>query len=441
MPRTTRAGEQLTALAAYLSSRRPVILNAWRQAVEGDRKLPTAPTLPRVQLKDHIPGILDTFERMLPALSGAKRVATNDDQQDSAAEHGVHRWQQGYQLGEVIREWGHLQVCLMDELERYAGEHPDLDSRVMSTARRALVQLCNEGVSESTSEYFRLQQAEAAGQVREIEQALAQLSEIERQRAELWRAAAHDLRGSLGLVKTTTTALALENVPEATRSQLVQMLQRGVSSLHGLLDDLMSLARLGAGHEQRQVGPFDAARLLSDLCANMQPLARERRVFLKTQGPAALRVEGDAVKVQRIAQNLLLNALRYTDRGGVAVTWGESRENDAERWMLCVYDTGPGFDASSGAPMANALKEATEEARRVEGILNEPTRPKEAADSDRPRLQRSSPQRDSGEGIGLAIVKRLCDLLDASLELESKEGKGTTFRVLLPRRYENAASK
>ena len=98
----------------------------------------------------------------------------------------------------------------------------------------------------------------------------------------------------------------------------------------------------------------------------MQPMAEDRGLFLKTDGPDKLPVEGDAVKTQRIAQNLLLNALKYTARGGVTVSWGDSRQNDAHRWMLCVEDTGPGFHAGPGAPMASALEEATEEARQVE---------------------------------------------------------------------------
>ena len=75
----------------------------------------------------------------------------------------------------------------------------------MSTARRAWAELCSEGVSESTAQYFDLQQIEALGHVRDLEQALEQVRELQRQRAELWREAAHDLRGNLGVVANATT--------------------------------------------------------------------------------------------------------------------------------------------------------------------------------------------------------------------------------------------
>jgi signal transduction histidine kinase len=200
-----------------------------------------------------------------------------------------------------------------------------------------------------------------------------------------------------------------------------------------MLNDLMSLARLEAGHERRDVKQFDAAVLLTELCAGAQPLASERGLYLKTEGPAALPVLGDAAKVRRIAQNLLLNALKYTEQGGVTVFWGGGGGGDKERWVLSVRDTGPGFHAGPGAPLAGALEEATASAREVEkaGEGGTPAAPAAAPVHDsRPTRQQS------GEGIGLSIVKRLCELLEAGLELESKPGKGSTFCVKLPLHYD-----
>ena len=81
----------------------------------------------------------------------------------------MQRWQQGYQLRELIREWGHLQICVADELERYAASHPDLEPSVMPTARRAWAQLCADGVTDSATQYWRLHQTESAGHVNDLE--------------------------------------------------------------------------------------------------------------------------------------------------------------------------------------------------------------------------------------------------------------------------------
>jgi signal transduction histidine kinase len=276
--------------------------------------------------------------------------------------------------------------------------------------------------------------------VRDVEKALEQVRELEQHRAELWREAAHDLRGNLGVVANVTAGLAIETAPQTVRDNFVRLLKKNVSSLHVMLDDVMSLARLQAGHEWRDVKQIDGAAVVRGLCENLQPLAVEHGLYLKTAGPAEFPVQGDAVKIQRIVQNLLINAFKYTPSGGVTVRWGDSRQNDVERWMVCVEDTGPGFRAGSEAPLAGALEEATEEARKVEkhptGAERRTVYKPEAAVRDEPR-----PLQVPGEGIGLSIVKRLSELLDATVELVSEPGNGTTVRILLPRHYASPQQK
>ena len=438
MDRTEKIDGQCTALAEHLAACRQAILQAWRTAVDGDSQLSTAISLPRAQLYDHIPGVLDAFERKLHAWPVRQSNSAEEKQKQDSSSHGLVRWQQGFHLREVTREWGHLHLCLLDELERYASAHPDLEPGVMSFARRALAELCCEGVSESTARYFHLQQIEAVGQLRDLEQALEHSRHLEEQRVQLLHEAAHDLRGGLGAVVNATSCLKLENITESIREFFFRSLQQSVASLHSMLNDVMDLARLEAGQEQRCVEPFDAAGLLRELCEGLQPLAGERGLLLKAVGPTTLPVEGDAVKTRRIAQNLLLNALKYTQEGGVTATWGDSRANDAERWMICVQDTGPGFHAGPGAPLVGALEEATEETHQVERNAKGKEEPQGGAKTAPPPPHSPDPRpvhQERGEGIGLSIVKRLSELLEASVELESKPGEGTTFRVILPRRY------
>ncbi len=429
----------MDALVAHLTRRQANILQAWRTALELDPQMTTGASLPRAQLNDHVPKLLDHFTQWLPVALAQGGAASTSAYEPDAASHGLQRWQQGYDLREVTREWGRLQLCVLDELEDYIAAHPDLDGRVARTARRGWAVLCSEGVRESTAQYFHLQQIEAAGHVRDLERAVEQVQELERQRADLWHQAAHDLRGNLGVVTNATAGLSLNGVAPPARDSFLRMLKRNVSSLHALLDDVTNLARLQAGHELRQMKRFDAAAVLRDLCESMHPLAQERGLTLDSDGPPELWVEGDDVKVRRIAQNLLFNAIKYTEDGGVNVTWGDSRGNDQDRWMIRVADTGPGFHAGPGSPIAGALEAATEESRQVE--LRSRGKGDAAHDADAPLSGRDAPQprpmnQQRGEGIGLSIVKRLCELLDASLEMESTPGEGTVFRIVLPRHYE-----
>jgi signal transduction histidine kinase len=418
----------LVALARYLAARRRAILATWQRSVESDPELGSATSLSRAQFNDHIPQVLDAFERRLQAEDPVEKELAFEEEKNSAAEHGLHRWQQGYHQRETIREWGHLQYCVLGELEDYAAQHPELESGVMPTARRALVRLCGEGVCESAASYERLQRAEAASRVRELTGALQKLQQLERQRAEMWREAAHDLRGSVGVISNASTALAAGVADDPRRASVSLILQRSVESLGALLTDMIDLARLEAGEERRRVAPFDAAVMLREYCESVRPLATQRRLFLETEGPYALAVEGDAAKVQRIAQNLILNALGATRRGGVRVLWGDRNVRGADQWMLCVQDTGPGLQLQSvAAPMEQALLDATEKAHESD--------PGAAAQTLSSESSPRAPADTAGEGIGLSIVKRLCELLDASLELETAPGAGTTFRVIFPRVY------
>jgi len=212
-------------------------------------------------------------------------------------------------------------------------------------------------------------------------------------------------------------------VDDPERAATSRMLQRSVDSLRTLLTDMVDLARLEAGQEQLRLAGFDAAVLLREYCDTVRPLAQQRGLFLHGEGPESLWVEGDAAKVQRIAQNLVLNALNVTERGGVRLVWAERSVAGAEQWLLCVQDTGPGFQAESpAAPLEDAVREAQQ---AESGVDPAPTL-RSQSDPD------ASHER-GGEGIGLSIVKQLCELLDASLEMETSPGEGTTFRVVFPR--------
>jgi hypothetical protein len=105
--------------------------------------------------------------------------------------------------------------------------------------------------------------------------------------------------------------------------------------------------------------------VLTELCDAMRPLAAERGLALEAAGPGALPVEGDGVKTYRIAQNLITNAVKYTERGRIAVSWEAAPDAPAAHWVLVVQDTGPGLKSAAAAPLARALKAVTEDAQAV----------------------------------------------------------------------------
>lgn len=427
MASETQHGEVLAALAAHLSAQREAILAAWRRAVDADPQLTTASTLSKSQFVDHMPQVLDTFERHLSAKSYPEKRAAVEEQKDGAAAHGLQRWQQGYNQRETARDWGHLQLCLLAELDAFEITLAEPERRAMPIARRALVRLVSDGVSESASQYSQMRQSEAATEVAELELALKALTTLQEQRAGIWREAAHDLRGSVGVLQSASTILDRDGAPDAVRHQSLQVLKRGVKSLHDLLSDLIDLARIDAGQDRLALETFDLSATLRLLCESLRAMANERSLFLRVIGPSTLEVQGDRIKVVRVAQNLLLNALRYTRTGGVTLEWEACGSEARPQWRMSIIDSGPGITQTSSVPIVQALDEATRAAQR------HPDEPAAqiAGEGDTPR---DPVHTGHGEGIGLTIVKRLCELLEATLELESR-AEGTTFRVTVPRHY------
>lgn len=426
--------EQFGVLADYLATRRESILLVWRGNACADPAQSTGRSLSVGQFLDHIPQMLDAFELKLRSQQGGPVArAAEIDKKTEEVKHGLHRWQQGYRMKELVNECGHLQLCLFDELDRFDSEHPGVARAVIASAHRHILTLVNDTISESATQYQRMQQAEAAGHVGDLRGALVSLREIEDRRISLFHQAVHDLRNDVAGVHISAQLLERPGIADAERTEFAGLLRLSVEGLTSMLGELMALARLEAGQEKRRITRFDVATLITGRCEVTQPVAREHGLFLETEGPGELSVEGDADKVGRLLQNLLTNAVKYTGKGGVSVSW----DADSAHWWLIVKDTGPGLLSRAGAPLATGLQEATASAKESEekntadaGETSRVLSPPDDADT-LVELTRHQP----GEGIGLSIVKRLCELLDASLEIATSAESGTTFRVVFPLSY------
>jgi signal transduction histidine kinase len=431
--------DRLRAFGERLAERRGDILADWTARVTADPRLLTGASLPLAQLHDHLTALLQDFEARLCVVGSAQREAAEDVQDGDAAAHGLHRWQQGFDLAEVVRELGRLNQTVVAEIDRCAGE-PGLAGHDLSSEVHARwAALYGAATSSSVEQFFRLQQIESAGHVQDLEQALDSLQALESQRAALWQQAAHDLRGNLSVVSLVTAGLTAPAGMASQRERFLASLERNVRALHNLLEDVTSLARLQGGQEVRIVAPFDVGRLMHDLGAAMESLAQDRGLFLKLEGPDEFPVEGDAIKVRRIVANLLLNALRYTLQGGVTLRWGHDPQPDAPRWIVEVEDSGPGLRLGPATPLADALSVASGQASDVaqadrDGVVNHVAQAQAPAAHATPAA--AAGRQSAGEGIGLSIVKRLCTLLDATMEIDTQRGRGTRFTILLPLRYE-----
>jgi signal transduction histidine kinase len=212
-------------------------------------------------------------------------------------------------------------------------------------------------------------------------------------------AASHDLRQPLHALGLFVEALDTQTRAPHLR-QLIDNIKLSTTSLRDLLNALLDISRLDAGALQPERAAIPLRRLFQTLLAEFGADAEAKGLRLRVV-PSSAWVESDPTMLSRILQNVIANAIRYTDRGTVLL--GCRRRGDAV--SIEVYDTGAGMTPE-------ALDHVFEEFYQV-----------------------ANPQRDRrlGLGLGLAIVRRLCAVLGHEMDLSSREGHGTVFRIRVPR--------
>ena len=219
-------------------------------------------------------------------------------------------------------------------------------------------------------------------------------------------AASHDLRQPLHAVSLFSASLALQKTDPRSQ-ELGREIGNAVQSLGSLLDALLDISKLDADAVRPEPSRFALDKFLGRIAADLRPLALEKGLSLDLGTNEHLPVETDVVLLERIVRNLADNALKYTMRGGLRL---EARRSGG-RAVLIVTDTGQGIPREE-----------------QEHVFEE-------------FYQLSNPERDRsrGIGLGLAIVRRLTNLLGIEMTMSSEVNRGTQFVLSLPLAMPQAA--
>jgi signal transduction histidine kinase len=256
-----------------------------------------------------------------------------------------------------------------------------LDNRVLERTRQ--LQDALRSIERSNNDLLRAkQQAEAASSLK----------------SSVLISVTHDLLQPLNAARLTLSTLAELDI-SGQGAALIGQVDRSLLTLEDLLRTLLDISKLDAGVLKPDIRPITVASLFEPLRQEFAPVAAKRGVSLRIlASPYA--VVSDPLMMRRILQNLLSNALRYTQKGGVLM--GCRRRGNC----LCiqVHDTGPG------------IPEAQQQAIFVEFQRGE------SSDGDQ-----------AGFGLGLSIVHRFATELGHDIQLESRLGRGSTFSITLPR--------
>jgi signal transduction histidine kinase len=224
-----------------------------------------------------------------------------------------------------------------------------------------------------------------------------------RSKTQFFAAASHDLRQPLQAIGIYCSLLRKR--AQGPLVPLVRNLSTGVETLSKLVEELLEISRLDSGAIQPQIESASLAEMFLVLQREFLPLAAAKRVDLRIR-PTQLCVMTDPLLLSRVLRNLMTNAIRYTARGGVLL----AARRRGETVLIEVWDTGPGIHEQE-------LGRVFEEFYRGESSKSEV----------------SGAPSSGGFGLGLSIVRRICNVLGHRMTVRTRPGFGTMFRVAVPR--------
>ena len=246
--------------------------------------------------------------------------------------------------------------------------------------------------------------AEHLQSAREHTQALERSN---RYKSEFLANVSHELRTPLSSILLLSKMLAAEGsgLSEAQRRQ-AQVIHEAGTDLRTMIDDILDISRIEAGHVAVSLEWVDLAPMLEELIELMAPLAADKPVELglRMDPSAPVRIYTDREKLRQILKNFLANAIKFTDRGSVSLGL-DVRADPVCPLALSVTDTGIGIPQDKQEIIFEAFQQADGSTRRRYG----------------------------GTGLGLSISRELARLLGARIEVRSAPGEGACFTLFLPR--------
>lgn len=284
------------------------------------------------------------------------------------------RAQGGYNLGSL---------CIMD-----TAAHPDLDAR----ERGILADLADVVVEECMS---RRKEQELLAAKDDAERA-------NRAKGQFLSRASHELRTPMNAVLGFTQLLELDELSDVQRSNVDRILKAGKHLLK-LVDEVLDISRIEAGGRALELEPVRIAEAIREASEFVEPMLEERKISLRIEAPPepGWSVLADQQKLVQVFLNLFSNAIKYNrEHGNVTVT----QEAVGDRIRIKVADTGNGISAEQQTKLFQPFERLGAERTKVPGT-----------------------------GLGLALSKKMVELMGGSIGVESVPGSGSAFWVQFPR--------
>jgi rfaE bifunctional protein nucleotidyltransferase chain/domain len=357
-------GAESSSLSDMLAVQRAAILERWARRVRREH----APEgLTQGELWEHLPRLLDGLGQALREPAGERPPEPGPG---LATQHGLQRLRVGFDVGEVVREYGVLGETIL-ETAAAAGVPPTREEC------ETLLGFLNAGTAEAIEAYVARRDEDAR-----------------RAAGEHVAFVAHELRNPLGAARVALSLLRRTSLAESSRP--VEVLERSLTRLRDLIDNVLTAERLQAGVTVRRER-LALGELLATAGKEVEPEAEDRTLRIECDGDDALAIEGDRRLLFSAVTNLVRNAIKFSGSGGTVTLRGRRQ---GARVLIEVEDT------CGGLP------------------------DKQAEQLFEPFVQAGSDR--SGFGLGLSIVKQAVDAHGGAIRVRNLPGRGCVFVLELP---------
>lgn len=380
------------------------LINRWsRRAVE---EQPDARRVHHEDLLDHLPSFLNAL--------GSSLCESDEDKaaghEAPAAKHGEQRWENGWSLPEVVRDYQLLRTVVFEYLDEAL-------QRGLSNREVLAVNLAfDDAIAASVASFV----AEREEEVRHVERLRVEqerrpeedrlrrradlLADLDRRKDQFLAVLGHELRGPLAPLRNAVQLLGLGGNDPILLANVRDILDRQTTQMTRLVDELLDVSRIAQGKAQLHLERLDLGALVRAVAGDHRAELEAGGLALDVDVPQQpLWVRGDPARLGQVLGNLLHNAGKFTDPGGRV----KVRTTEEGGWaVLAIEDNGVGISAEALPRLFEAFSQADATLTRSKG----------------------------GLGLGLSVVKGLVDLHGGQVRAANPgPGRGTTFTVLLPR--------
>jgi two-component system CheB/CheR fusion protein len=411
-------------LSAFIRENKQAIVKDWAKFAQDH--IPPAKYMDSAQLRDHIEAILkfiandlDLAQTKQEQREKSEGLDTKVDAGDSTGEtHAELRFMEGFNASEITAEFRALRASITRQWEP-ARSRTEKDYTEIIRFNEAIDQLLSESLSRynekilaeqatlknqpALNEEMRRRNLELNELNDRLKLALNTLKDNDMHKDEFLAMLAHELRNPLTPIRNALEIWRSGDVKENGEKELQMILDRQLQKMVRLVDDLLDVSRITRGMITLKKDPVDLVQLISQAVESVRPQCEERQHKISLLLPRErVFVKGDAIRLEQVVTNLLINACKYTDPGGhITVTL----ESEVDGTLIRVADDGVGISPELLPHIFDLFVQAERSLDRAQG----------------------------GLGIGLTLVRRLVELHGGTVKAKSLGlKKGSEFIIQLP---------